>query len=209
MAIPYRPFTGVPNEILLGILSYVDARDHLSVKLVSRRFCSYATAIDTTTLNLAEAAKCHAAIEAAFPRARALVCCFCTRCGLVKDTDQFSDPQATKKKAKRMCIACGIRKLKYSHQCLPPVAGEQRIPCYDCLRAMPCYDGWNGKLAEARVLLGLRVGQIYCEDCLESRLRFVTRPLTVHDILLMAWVQSEIPYDPATGSGDSEDPCRS
>ena len=176
MATSFQPFSLIPNELLLNILSVVNPTDHLSVKLVSKRFRDWATSIDTATLTLAEASKCHAAIEATFPRNRALVCCCCTRCGHVKDTDQFADPQATKKKANRACIACCIRRKKLSEKSLPRVGGEQRIPCYDCLQAMPLYDGWELKSAEARLLLRLDVGKIYCEHCLESRLRFVNPP---------------------------------
>lgn len=176
MATPFRPFDNVPEELLLSILSSVDATDHLSVKLVSKRFCHCAVDIDTATLTLAEAAKCHAAIEAALPRNRALICCCCSHCGLVKDTDRFADPHATKAKAKRTCIACGIRRKKYSSECLPVLGREQRIPCYGCMRAMPLYDGWRLKSAEAKLLLRFepRSKEVYCEPCLEGRLRFVT-----------------------------------
>ena len=177
MATPFRPFNNVPNEILLYILSSVDARDHLNVKLVPKIFNSCAVDIDTTTLTLAEAAKCHAAIKAFFPRNGALVCCCCTRCGLVKDTEQFSDPHATKKKANRTCVACGIRRSKYSNPCFPFVGGEHQIPCYDCLQPMSMYAGWRLKSAEAAVLLRLSTGKIYCQHCLESKLWFVTDPL--------------------------------
>lgn len=171
------PFNNVPDEILLVILSSVNITDHLSVKLVSKRFLSWASAIDTTTLTLAQAAKCHAAIEATFPRSRALVCCCCTRCGRVKDTTQFGDHQATKTKANRMCIACGIRNRKYSKRCMPSVGGEMRIPCYDCVTPRSLYDGWKLKSAEATILLGLRRDRdIFCERCLEARLRFVAFP---------------------------------
>ncbi|KAF6220575.1 hypothetical protein HO133_003008 [Letharia lupina] len=54
MATPFGPFNNVPNETLLNILSSVNATDHLSVKLVSKRFRGWATDIDTTTLTLAE-----------------------------------------------------------------------------------------------------------------------------------------------------------
>ena len=193
MATPFRPFSAVPNEILLSILSRVNATDHLNVKLVSKRFRACATDIDTTTLTLTEASKCHAAIEAAFPRNRALLCCCCTHCGHVKDTDQFSDPQAKKRKANRTCIACGIRRFKYSGKCLPPVGGEERIPCYDRLQPMPSYDGWKLKSVEARILLGLDVGKTYCEHCLESRLWFVTLPPALHEFLLMAGYSCQFP----------------
>lgn len=179
MAAPSRPFNNVPNDILLYILSSVDARDHLNVKLVSKIFNSCAVDIDMTTLTLAEAAKCHAAIEASFPRNRALVCCCCTHCGLVKDTDQFSDPHATKKKANRTCVACRIRRSKYSNTFLPFVGGEHWIPRYDCLQPMSMYAGWRLKSAEAAVLLRLSSGKMYCQHCLESRLWFVTSPISV------------------------------
>lgn len=156
-------------------LSSVDTTDHLSVKLVSKRFCRCAVVAikNTTTLTLAEATKCHTAIEATFPRNRPLVCCCCTDCGLVKDTDQFADPQAKKTKANRTCVACGIRNKKYSSECLPVVGREQRIPCWDCMQAMPLYDGWRLKSAEAKLLLhfGPRSKEVYCEYCLEGRLR--------------------------------------
>lgn len=184
MATPFGPFNNVPNEMLLNILGSVNATDHLSVKLVSKRFRGWATDIDTTTLTLAEVVRCHAAIEAAFPRNRELVRCCCTHCGLVKDTAQFSDPDAKKTKANRTCIACGIRRKKYSHRCLPTVGGQQRIPCHDCLRPISLYDGWKLKSAEETILLDIRAGKIYCEHCLESRLRFVTCPPTLHDFLL-------------------------
>lgn len=170
---PFRPFSNVPEEILDMILGNANATDHLNIKLVSAKFWRCATAIDMTTLGLAEAAKCHAAVEAAFPRNRALRCCFCTRCGFVKDTDQFSDPQAKKTTKCRTCIACGIRRSKYSDTCLPSVGGDERIPCHDCRRPMPTYDGWRLKSAEAKLLLRLDRGTIYCEHCLESRLWFV------------------------------------
>ena len=176
MATPFCPFDIVPSEILLLILGSVNATDHLSVKLVSKSFHGCAVNIDTRVLTLSEAAKCHAAIEASIPRHRALVCCCCTYCGLVKDTDQFSDPQTTKKtKETRTCIACGIRRLIYSNKRLPSVGGERRIPCYDCLRSQPQYEGWESRSAEAAILLRLGAGKIYCEQCLECRLRFVKR----------------------------------
>ena len=181
---PFRPFSSIPEEILLSIIHNANATDHLNIKLVSKEFCRCAIAIDTTTLSLGEAAKCHAAIEATFPRNRALRRCCCTRCGLVKDICQFSDPQAKKKKKGRSCIACGIRRLRYSDKCLPCVGGEERIPCYDCLRPMPAYDGWRLKSAEAKLLLHLGSGEIYCKLCLESRLWFVTWPSpTLHGFL--------------------------
>ena len=173
MATLFCPFSKIPSEILINILGSVNATDHLNVKLVSKSFHSCSIKIDIRALTLAEAAKCHAAIEASLPRHRALVCCCCTHCGLVKDTDQFSDPQATKNKDSRTCIACGIRRLIYSNKRLPPVGGEKRIPCYDCLRPMPLYDGWEPRSAEAAILLRLGAGKIYCEQCLEFRLRFV------------------------------------
>ena len=212
MATPFRPFNNVPNEILLCILSSVDARDHLNVKLVSKAFNRCAIDIDTTALTLAEAVNCHAAIEASFPRKRPLVCCCCTRCGLVKDTGKFSDPQATKTKANRTCIACGIRRLKYSNTCLPFVHGERRIPCYDCLQPMPPYAGWELKLAEATILLRLTTGTIYCGHCLEHRLRFVNQrvPLLMFCMTFLAdgalVMQAPFPDGAATGSGDCEDP---
>ena len=187
MATPFRPFNNVPIEILLYILRRVDPTDHLHVKLVCKIFNSCAD-IDTTTLTFAEAVKCHAAVEASFPRNRALVCCCCTRCGLIKDTSQFSDPQATKTKANRTCIACGILRSKYSNSCLPSVGRETRIPCYDCLRPMSLYAGWRLKSAEAAILLRLSAGTIYCERCLEFRLWFVNElPLTtvLYDLLLL------------------------
>ncbi len=206
MAIPFRPFNSLPTEILLNILSSVNATDHLNVKLVSKKFGTCAINIDTTTLTLAEATRCHAAIEASqvlFPRNRALVCCCCTCCGLVKDTDQFSDRQAMKTKANRMCIACGIRKLKYSNKCLPTVGGEMRIPCYDCLQPMSLYDGWKLKSAEAAVLLRLGAGRIYCEHCLESRLRFETTfPFFSIGLSANGCMQSPISYDAGTERGD-------
>ena len=175
MAAPSSPFDKVPDEILLMILSSVNATDHLSVKLVSTRFLSWASMIDTTTLTFVQATNCHAAIEATLPRNRALVCCCCTRCGRVKDTSQFADRQATKRKANRTCIACGIWNRKYSKRCLPLVGGEIRIPCYGCVRPRPPYDGWELKSAEATILLGYHRGrEIYCKPCLEFRLRFVT-----------------------------------
>lgn len=170
MAMPFRPFSSVPEEIVLNILGNASAADYLNIKLVCAKFCRCASAIDTTTLSLTEAAKCHAAIEAGFSRNRALRCCCCTRCGLVKDTDQFSDPQAKKTTKSRTCIACGIRRLKYSAKCLPSVGGEERIPCYECLQPMSTYDGWRLKSAEAKLLLRLDGGKIYCEHCLESKL---------------------------------------
>ena len=173
MATPFRPFNNVPLEILLYILRKVDPTDHLHIKLVSKIFNSCAIDIDTTTLSFAEAVKCHAAVEASFPRTRPLACCCCTRCGLVKDTTQFSDPQAARTKANRTCIACGILRLKYSNSCLPCVGRETRIPCYDCLCPMALYAGWRLKSAEAAVLLRLGAGTIYCEQCLEFRLWFV------------------------------------
>ena len=193
MATPFRPFNNVPNEILLYILSSVDAKDHLNIKLVSQIFNSCAIDIDTTTLTLAEAVKCHTAIEASFPRRRALVCCCCTHCGLVKDTDQFSDPQATKTKVNRTCIACGIRRFKYSNSCLPSVDGENRIPCYDCLQPMSLYEGWRLKLAEATILLRLSTGTIYCERCLEHRLQSVTGPPILYDFLLIPRYRCRFP----------------
>lgn len=175
MAAPFRPFNHIPNEILLIVLSMVNPTDHLSVKLVSQRFLGCASTINTSTLTLAQVAECHAAIEATLPRNRALVCCCCTRCGRVKDTNQFGDNQATKAKTRRTCIACGIRNRKYSKRCMPSVSREIRIPCYGCLTARSLYDGWELKSAEATILLDLRRGrEIYCEHCLESRLRFVT-----------------------------------
>lgn len=198
MATPFRPFDNVPTEILLYILGSVDARDHLNFKLVSKAFNSCAIDINTTTLTMAEAVKCHAAIEASFLRRRALVCCCCTRCGRVKDTDQFSDPQAAKTKANRTCIACGIRRLKYSNTCLPSVRGERRIPCYDCRQPMPLYAGWELKLAEAMVLLHLTTGTIYCGDCLEDRLVYVKiepatpspRPLLLRFVMTFLYSQA-------------------
>lgn len=176
MAIPFSPFNNVPEEILFNILGNVNATDHLNMKLVSPKFCRCAIAIDTTTLSLAEAVKCHAAIEAGFPLNRALRRCCCSRCGLVKDTDQFSDPQAKKTAKSRTCIACGIHRFKYSDRCLPSVSGKERIPCYDCLQPMSTYDGWRLKAAEAKLLLRLGVREIYCEHCLESRLWSVSWP---------------------------------
>ena len=174
MAAPLNSFHKVPNEILLNTLSMVRATDHLSIKLVSKRFLTCASAIDTTALTFAQATKCHAAIEATLPRNRALICCCCSRCGLVKDTNQFSDRHATKTKANRTCIACGIRNRRYSKQRLPSVNGQIRIPCYDCLAPKSPYAGWELKSAEATILLGLRRGrEIYCEPCLEFRLWFV------------------------------------
>ena len=173
MATLSKPFNNIPIEILLYILRKVDPTDHLRVKLVCKIFNSCAIDIDTTTLTFAEAVKCHANIEGSLPRDRALVCCCCTRCGLVKDTNQFSDPQARKTKADRTCISCGILRLKYSNSCLPSVGGETRIPCYGCLRPMPLYAGWRLKSAEVDVLLRLNPRTIYCEHCLELRLWFV------------------------------------
>lgn len=185
---PFRPFSSVPEEILLNILGFGNATDHLNIKLVSTRFYHCAVAINTKSLSLAEAAKCHAAIEATFPRNRALRHCCCSRCGLVKDTDQFSDPQAKKKKKGRTCIACGIGRKKYSDKCLPSVGGEERIPCYDCLRPMPTYDGWRLKSAEAKLLLrpgSSTTGEILCEHCLDFKLWFVTCTPSLQDFLLM------------------------
>lgn len=173
MATPFRPFNKVPPELLLIILSSVNPTDHLNVKLFSKTFYDCALAINTTTLTLTEATNCHATIEASFPRNRALLCCCCTRCGLVKDKDQFSDPQATKTKVNRFCIACGIRRSIYSNKCLPTVGGEKRIPCYDCLQPMSLYEGWKLRSAEAAILLRLGAGKIYCRSCLEARLRLV------------------------------------
>lgn len=190
---PFRPFSNVPDEVLLIILGNASATDHLNIKLVCKKFCRCASAINTTTLSLAEAAKCHADIEASFPRNRALMCCCCTRCGLVKDTDQFSDPQAKKTTKNRTCIACGIRRLKYSAICFPSVGGEERIPCYDCRQPMPTYDGWELKMAEAKLLLPVGGRKIYCEHCLESRLWFVTRPPTLHDFLLIIGYSRKYP----------------
>lgn len=182
MATDYSPFNNVPIEILLKIIKNVDPKDHLPVKLVCKMFNSCALEIDTSSLTFAEAVNCHAFVEASLPRGKALACCCCTRCGLVKDRSQFSDRQATKTRADRTCVACGIRRLKYSDGCLPSVRRESRIPCYDCLRPMPLYPGWRLKSAEAAVLLRLSAGTIYCEHCLEVRLWFVNPPFPNHHL---------------------------
>ena len=187
MAAPFRPFDHIPNELLLITLSMVNATDHLSVKLVSKAFLRCSSAIDTTSLTLAEATNCHAAIESTFPSNRDLICCCCTRCGRVKDTNQFGDPQAKKTRKKRTCIACGILRGKYSKRCMPPVGRELKIPCYDCLAPRPLYEGWELKSSEATILLGLRRGrEIYCQQCLESKLWFVWHlsPLQLHAFFL-------------------------
>lgn len=173
MAAPLDPFNNVPNEILLMILSSVNASDHLSVKLTSKRFLSGAFAIDTSSLTFAQANSCHAAIEAALPRDRPLNCCCCSRCGRVKDKNQFSDRQAAKTRAKRSCIRCCIRNRKYSKRRLPTVSGQIKIPCYGCVAPRPTYRGWKLKSAEATILLGYRGTVIYCQPCLEWRLQFV------------------------------------
>ncbi|CAF9911888.1 hypothetical protein IMSHALPRED_010617 [Imshaugia aleurites] len=163
-----------PPEILLIILRGVEATSHFNVKLVCRAFHRYASVIDTKTLTFAQATKCHAPIEAAMEPRIALVCCCCTRCGRVKDTSQFADRQAVRAKLDRTCVACGLQRKKYSAKVLPSIGREERIPCYDYLQPRPTYAGWRLKSAEAVIMLPVTSGKIYCEYCVETRLRFVT-----------------------------------
>lgn len=183
MAALFRPFANTPDEVLLNVLSMVEPTDHLSAKLVCRKFLRCAYIIDTAMFTLAQAASCHAAIEAKLPRNRALVCCCCTRCGRVKNTSQFTDNQATRTKKRRTCIACGIRRRRYTRKCMPSVGRETKIPCWVCLQPKPLYEKWELKSVEVTMVTNLYLGNgICCEDCLESTLRSVTfPPPTLHD----------------------------
>ena len=184
---PYAPFSEIPPEIFLNILSHVDSDDHLSVKLVSRTFHAYGNAalrhIESRPRNLAFLCRCHTNIEASLPRGRPLNCCICTHCGHVLPTSFFTDTQARKDNPKRICISCGIIQKKYTEKLLPCVKGEYLIPCWGCRKAVPQFKHWRHVLSLARhryrlpdmtdvnEIYSVRYGA-YCQGCLEERIGY-------------------------------------
>ncbi|CAD6567017.1 MAG: hypothetical protein ASARMPRED_000465 [Alectoria sarmentosa] len=149
----------VPPELFKIILSHIPPVDYLKVKLVSKSFSSWAsTEFKWRDMTKGEVVQGQTSLEASLPRARRLKHFICTHCGLVKSINKFSDNQAVKTNHKRICISCGISNKIYTKRQLPKINGDEHIPCWHCLKAVPKYDKWeeileSGK-ADLKKLLG-------------------------------------------------------
>ena len=138
----------VPSDIFKIILSYVVPVDYLKFKLVSKSFAVWATSeFDWKNMTKDEVIQGQTSLEASLPRSRRLKSFICTHCGLVKASSQFSDSQAIKTKLKRICVSCGISDRIYTVGLLPKIDGRERIPCWNCRRAVPKYHKWKDALA--------------------------------------------------------------
>ena len=141
----------VPPEIFTVIVSSIAPVDYLKFKLVSKSFSNWAsTAFKWEDMTKGEVIQGQTSLEAGLPRARRLNDFICTRCGLVKPTDRFSDNQAVKTNHKRICISCGIIFNNYTKRQLPKVNGEEHIPCWHCKKAVPKYNNWEETLASEK-----------------------------------------------------------
>ena len=141
----------VPSEIFKLILSYVAPVDYLKFKLVSKSFADWATSeFDWKNMTKDEVIQGQTSLEARLPRTRRLKSFICTHCGLVKDSDQFSDSQAIKTNFKRICVSCGISNRIYTVGVLPKIDGQEHIPCWNCRRAVPKYHKWKDALASGK-----------------------------------------------------------
>ena len=193
------PVQDVPADIFRLILSHVAPVDYLKVKLVSKSFSSWAsTEFNWEHMTKDEVIKGHTSLEACLPRTRRLKDFICIHCGRVKSTNSFSDNQAVKTNHKRICISCGISQRIYTKGQLPKINGEEHIPCWHCLKAVPKYQDWEkklalGKAALAKLLEGSRTegarqryitgdsrtlesshelqALVFCEPCLKLMMR--------------------------------------
>jgi len=181
------PITSLPMEMVLEIIHKVPASSHLAVKLVSKSFHTFATAANLAApSNKARAIRSHTMIEATIPRGRPLQCCICTACGLVKNTNLFSDAQAKKTNTTRICLSCGIAAKIYTKRKQPKVDGVGKLPCFRCRRAVPIWQGWESVHRRAQYELGKGLGRGFeadgvrlelgvvgwCVECLELKLGF-------------------------------------
>lgn len=152
----------VPPEVLKIIFSYIAPVDYLKVKLVSKYFSDWASDVfKWEDMTKSEVVHGQTSLEASLPRGRRLKDFICTHCGLVKPTQMFTDNQAVKTNHKRICISCGIMHNNYTKRQLPKISGEERIPCWHCVKAVPKYDNWeaiveSGKADLVKVLRGSR-----------------------------------------------------
>lgn len=140
-----------PPEIFEIILSHIPPVDYLKVKLVSKSFSDWASAVfKWGDMTKGEVVQGQTSLEASLPRTRRLKHFICTHCGLVKPTSGFSDHQAVKTNYKRICISCGIGYNRYTKRQLPKINGEKQIPCWHCRKAVPKYENWEEVLASGK-----------------------------------------------------------
>ncbi len=194
----------VPPEVFEAILSSITPVDYLKVKLVSKSFSNWASAVfKWRDMTKSEVVQGQTTLEASLPRARRLQDLICTHCGLVKPTKRFSDNQAVKTNHKRICISCGVICNYYTKRKLPRINGEEHIPCWHCKRAVPKYNNWeeiltSGKAGLMEALGGSRTDGIllryknpdgrtldwiyelqalaFCKPCLQQMMRFRKLP---------------------------------
>ena len=140
-----------PPEIFEMILFHIPSVDYLKVKLVSKSFSDWASAVfKWEDMTKGEVVQGQTSLEASLPRTQRLKHLICTHCGLVKRTSDFSDNQAVKTNHKRICISCGIGYNIYTKHRMPKINGEEHTPCWHCMKAVPKYEYWEEILASGK-----------------------------------------------------------
>lgn len=179
----------VPPELFKIILGHIPPVDYLKVKLVSKCFSNWASDMfKWKDMTKSEVVQGQTSVEASLPRARRLNHFICTRCGLVKPTNEFTDNQAVKTNHKRICISCGISYNSYTKRQMPRINGEEHIPCWHCLKAVPKYDNWEEILVSGKADLMKLLGGSRTEGTLQRYLTADGRVLTwVHELQVLAF----------------------